>query len=58
MPKFTKFDGVKRCWWYFCGKGGYQELQNELKNVKMVVAESSGGLHLAMRKWDDGLYTM
>ena len=28
MPKFTKFDGVKRCWWYFCGKG-------DVKSFKM-----------------------
>ena len=45
MPKFTKFDGVKRCWWYFCGKGGVKsfkrakERQNRSSD-ELVMAET------------------
>ena len=39
------------------GNGKTANSKSQTSNVKMVVAESGGGLHLAMRKWNDGLYT-
>ena len=39
------------------GNGKTANSKSQTSNVKMVVAESGGGLHLAMQKWSDGLYT-
>ena len=39
------------------GNGKTANSKSQTSNVKMVVAESGGGLHLAMRKWNDWLYT-
>ena len=36
------------------GNGKKPQTQNLKGKCQMVVAESSGGLHLAMRKWNDG----
>ena len=35
---------------------GKPQTQNLKEKSQMVVVESGGGLYLAMRKWDDGLY--
>ena len=39
------------------GNGKTTNSKSQTSNVKMLVAESGGDLHLAMRKWNDGLYT-
>jgi hypothetical protein len=37
------------------GNGKTANSKSQTSNVRMVVAESGGGLHSAMRKWGDGL---
>ena len=37
------------------GNGKTANSKSPKANVKMVVAESGGGMHSAMRKWGDGL---
>ena len=37
---------------------GKTTTQNLKDKCQMVVAESGGGLHLAMREWSDGIYTV